>query len=207
MRLALTRAAKVHREPSLEDKRGPDSGMWGRLHSACLLGAKRMAARRKTLKEKTRAPAKKKRATPPKRKSKKAPAKKRSKKTKRASKRKAPLKKTKKKSKKKASAKTKKKASKRTAAKKKKATKKQVAKKAKPKKKVVAKKATKKKTKKSKSVLPRLRIVWAVCDHIRKIIKMYHYTERGLAEAHAERLSKSKKKEHVVRPHKVPMED
>ena len=69
------------------------------------------------------------------------------------------------------------------------------------------KKEAKKKSKKKVTVLPRLRIVWAVCDHIRKIVKAYHYTERDLAEAHAARLTKSKNKEHVVRPQKVPMED
>ena len=53
----------------------------------------------------------------------------------------------------------------------------------------------------------RMRIVWAVCDHLRKIVKTFHYTDKSAAEAEAARLMKKKGKEHVVRPHKVPMED
>jgi hypothetical protein len=53
----------------------------------------------------------------------------------------------------------------------------------------------------------RLKIVWAVCDHTLKVLKTFPYPERRAAEAEAERLQKSKGKEHLVRPERVPMTD
>jgi hypothetical protein len=52
---------------------------------------------------------------------------------------------------------------------------------------------------------PRLKIIWAVCDHTLKTIKTFPYPERRAAELEAERLQKSKGKEHVVRAERVPM--
>ncbi len=52
---------------------------------------------------------------------------------------------------------------------------------------------------------PRLKIVWAVCDHALKTIKTFPYPERRAAELEASRLQKSKGKEHLVRPERVPM--
>lgn len=52
---------------------------------------------------------------------------------------------------------------------------------------------------------PRLKIVWAVCDHTLKTLKTFPYPERRAAEIEATRLVKSKGKEHVVRAERVPM--
>jgi hypothetical protein len=52
---------------------------------------------------------------------------------------------------------------------------------------------------------PRLKIVWAVCDHTLKTLKTFPYPERRAAEAEASRLQKSKGKEHLVRAERVPM--
>jgi hypothetical protein len=52
---------------------------------------------------------------------------------------------------------------------------------------------------------PRLKIVWAVCDHTLKTLKTFPYPERRAAELEAERLQKAKGKEHVVRAERVPM--
>ncbi|MCK6462075.1 MAG: hypothetical protein L6Q95_19505, partial [Planctomycetes bacterium] len=52
---------------------------------------------------------------------------------------------------------------------------------------------------------PRLKIVWAVCDHTLKTLKTFPYPERRAAELEADRLQKAKGKEHVVRAERVPM--
>jgi len=52
---------------------------------------------------------------------------------------------------------------------------------------------------------PRLKIVWAVCDHTLKTLKTFPYPERRAAELEASRLQKSKGKEHLVRAERVPM--
>jgi hypothetical protein len=52
---------------------------------------------------------------------------------------------------------------------------------------------------------PRLKIVWAVCDHTLKTLKTFPYPERRAAEIEASRLQKSKGKEHLVRAERVPM--
>ncbi|HEX5137494.1 MAG TPA: hypothetical protein VFY93_11010 [Planctomycetota bacterium] len=52
---------------------------------------------------------------------------------------------------------------------------------------------------------PRLKIVWAVCDHTLKTLKTFPYPERRAAELEAERLQKAKGKEHIVRAERVPM--
>jgi hypothetical protein len=52
---------------------------------------------------------------------------------------------------------------------------------------------------------PRLKIVWAVCDHTLKTIKTFPYPERRAAEQEADRLQKAKGKEHLVRAERVPM--
>jgi len=52
---------------------------------------------------------------------------------------------------------------------------------------------------------PRLKIIWAVCDHTLKTLKTFPYPERRAAEAEASRLQKAKGKEHIVRAERVPM--
>jgi hypothetical protein len=52
---------------------------------------------------------------------------------------------------------------------------------------------------------PRLKIVWAVCDHTLKTLKTFPYPERRAAELEADRLQKAKGKEHIVRAERVPM--
>lgn len=52
---------------------------------------------------------------------------------------------------------------------------------------------------------PRLKIVWAVCDHTLKTLKTFAYPERRAAELEAQRLQKAKGKEHIVRAERVPM--
>ena len=101
-------------------------------------------------------------------------------------------------------------ATKKSATKPKKVAKKAEAKKAAPAQ-AATKKAAKKKKKKAKKdavpVLgPRMKIVWAVCDHGLKVLKVYPYPERAAAEAEAARLMDSKGKEHIVRKETVPME-
>ena len=92
--------------------------------------------------------------------------------------------------------------------------------KAAPKKKAPVKAAAKKKAKakaaprkkaapRTKKVVGpiRMKIVWAVCNPVLKILKVFAYPDKKAAEAEAVRLTKMKKTQHKVRPEKVPMED
>jgi len=52
---------------------------------------------------------------------------------------------------------------------------------------------------------PRLKVVWAVCDHGGSVLKTYPYQERKAAETEAARLQKAEEKEYHVRSTVVPM--
>ena len=53
----------------------------------------------------------------------------------------------------------------------------------------------------------RLRVVWAVCNHMGDQVKAFPYPEKQQAEAEAARLCEQKGKGHYVEPRKIPMED
>ncbi len=52
----------------------------------------------------------------------------------------------------------------------------------------------------------RMRVVWAVCNHLGEQVKAYPYPEKEQAAAEAARLSEDKGKRHYVEPRKVPMD-
>lgn len=52
----------------------------------------------------------------------------------------------------------------------------------------------------------RMRIVWAVCNHLGDPVKTFPYPEKDKAEAEAARLTKDKGKRHYVESTKVPVE-
>ena len=50
----------------------------------------------------------------------------------------------------------------------------------------------------------RLKIVWAVKDHTRTIVKTYPFAHKAMAEAEAERLTNATERDHIVDKQKVP---
>jgi len=63
----------------------------------------------------------------------------------------------------------------------------------------------KKATRKRKTAEPlRLKIVWAVKDHTRTIVKTFPFAYKALAEAEAKRLTNSTTRDHIVDRQKVP---
>lgn len=52
----------------------------------------------------------------------------------------------------------------------------------------------------------RMRVVWAVCNHMGEQVKSFPYPEKEQAEAEAARLTEEKGKDHYVEPRKVPMD-
>jgi hypothetical protein len=52
----------------------------------------------------------------------------------------------------------------------------------------------------------RVRVVWAVCNHLGDQVKTFPYPEKQQAEAEVERLSGEKGKPHYLEPRKVSMD-
>lgn len=65
--------------------------------------------------------------------------------------------------------------------------------------------AKKKATRKRKAAEPlRLKVVWAVKDHTRTIVKLFPFAYKAQAEAEARRLTDSTTRDHIVDRQKVP---